>query len=125
GLAVARRTEVLRLRGGVRRHPESRQHREAVTAFKTRVVALSVEIRRELTAQRAAVGGEPMIGEGERAGEIGRSHMGDAIDAGLHGVAAAAAEAACQTPIRAAARKREADERTRRDVIIHTGREAE
>ena len=66
-----------------------------------------------------------MIGEGQRAGDIGRTEPADAVDAGLEGVAAAGAERLRQTPIGAAAGERKAGHRVRREVIVHAAGEAE
>jgi hypothetical protein len=58
-------------------------------------------------------------------GDISRSQIADAVDAGLQGVAAAIAERVGEPPIGAAAGEREADDHGRADAIIHTGSEAE
>ena len=55
-LAVGRRVKVLRLHGAIGRDAERRQSRIAVAAFEPRAVALADEVRRELIAQRRAVG---------------------------------------------------------------------
>ena len=82
GLAVARRMEVLHLQGRIGRDaddvPGDRQS-EAVTGFAARRIALALEFRRETVAERDAVRREPMIGEGERAGEVCRPEMRRAV----------------------------------------------
>jgi hypothetical protein len=59
-----------------------------------------------------------VIGESEVACDIERTEACHAIDAGLEGVAPAAAESLRETPIGAAAGKREARNGVRREVII-------
>ena len=66
-----------------------------------------------------------MIGEGERAGDIGRAEPADAIAADLERIAAARAERVGQTPIGAGAGERKADNRGGRDVIVHAAGKAE
>jgi len=66
-----------------------------------------------------------LLAKGERAGEVDRTLMGDAIDASEERVASAAAEPLRQTPIGAAAGEREAENGIRRVVIVHAGRIAE
>jgi hypothetical protein len=84
--------EVLRLHSAIRRHAERRQYAKAIAAFQPRAIALADKVRGELIAQRRAAGIEPVIGEGERGGNISRPEIADAIGAGLQGVAPAAAE---------------------------------
>jgi hypothetical protein len=59
-------------------------------------------MRGELVALHRAVGGEPVIGEGERAGEIRRTEPVDAVGADLECVAATGPERVGKTPIGAA-----------------------
>ena len=66
-----------------------------------------------------------MIGEGEGRGEIGRAVFGRAVDAGLEGIALAAAEPLRQAPIGAAAGKREAHHGIGREAIIEAASEAD
>ena len=127
GLAVARRMEVLRLQRGIRRHPDDDagdRHGITIAAFEPRSVALADEGRPQLIAERNAVGGEPVIGEGERGREIGRTGMRLGIDAGLEGIAAAAAQALRQSPVGAAAGEAEAVSDAWRGAIFHARSEA-
>ena len=66
-----------------------------------------------------------MIGEGEGRGEIGRAVFGRAVDAGLEGIALAAAEPLRQAPIGAAAGKCEAHHGIGREAIIEAAGEAD
>jgi hypothetical protein len=109
----------------VRRDAERRQHADAIAALQPRTVALAVEIGVELTAKRRAIGRDPVIGEGKRAPDIGRSEIADAVDAGLQRIAAPGAERIRQSPIGAAAGQRKAHDGVRADVIIHAGGKAE
>src|SRR5437660_7297134 len=59
-----------------------------------------------------------MVGEIEGGGEISRTRARRTIDAGLEGIALAAAEPLRQTPIGAAAGKRDAHHTVARKVII-------
>jgi hypothetical protein len=73
GLAVARGAEVLRLDGGIGRQP-AEDGREAVATFNPRAEALRVEAGGEMIARkREAVGRHPVIGEGQRRRDIGRT----------------------------------------------------
>ena len=66
------------------RHSERWQNCVTIAAFQSRAVALSDEIRRKLIAQCGAAGGEPMIGESKRSGDVRRSPIADAVGADLH-----------------------------------------
>ena len=61
-----------------------------------------------------AVGRHPVIGEGERGGEIARAPLRRAVDAGLERIALAAAQSLREIPIGAGAGQREADDRAGR-----------
>ena len=65
-----------------------------------------------------------MIGEGKRGGEIGRAGFGGAVDAGLEGVALAAAKPLRHAPVGAAAGKGEAHHAVAREVIVEAAGEA-
>jgi hypothetical protein len=65
-----------------------------------------------------------VVGESERRGEIGGAGFGCAVDAGLEGIALAAAKPLRQAPIGAGASEREADDRTGREMIVESGRAA-
>jgi hypothetical protein len=64
-----------------------------VAAFEPRAVALADKACGQRAAQRRAVGREPMIGEGQRAGEISGPEPADAADASLRRVVSAGAVA--------------------------------
>jgi len=123
GLGVARRVEVLRLDSCVRRDAGV-GCREAVAAFEPPAVALGVEVGGQMVANGEPVGGHPVISEGERRREIGRAGFRRAVDAGLEGIALAAAEPLRQAPVGAGAGEREAHHRVRREAIIEAGRAA-
>ena len=117
--------ELLGLHGAIRRHAERRQHAITIAAFEPCAVALPDEIRRNLIPQGGAVGGEPVIGERQRAGNVGRPEPRDAVAAGLQGIAAPGAEPVAEPPIGAAAGQRKADQCGWRDAIVHAAGEAE
>ena len=71
-----------------------------------------------------AVGRHPVLGIGEGGGEIGRTRAHGAVDAGLEGVALAAAQPLREAPVGAAAGEREACHRVRRQAIVEAGGEA-
>jgi hypothetical protein len=77
-----------------------------------------------MIAYGETVGRHPMIGEGEGRCEIGRAPARCAVDAGLEGIALAAAESLRQAPIGAGAGKREADDCTGRQMIVESSRAA-
>src|SRR6516164_4690611 len=86
GLAVRRRMEVLCLDCGVRREPAV-DGREAIAAFYPPAERLRVEARAEMIAGKGeAVGRHPVIGVGERRGEIGGTRARRAVEAGLERV---------------------------------------
>src|SRR5215831_15368056 len=103
GLVVTRRAEALRLQRRVWRHPADHGC-EAIAAFGAAAETLRGEVRGEMITEGGqAVSRHPMVGEGERTGEIPRTGAGDGVGAGLERVAPAAAEALRQVPIDAAA----------------------
>ncbi len=119
--------EALRLQRRIGRDPEQfadRGHAETIAAFEPRAVALALEFGSQIVVLRDAVGGEPVIGEGECAREIRRTEMGDAVNAGHDRVAPPGAEHLRQIPVGAAAGEREAVKRLRRDVIGHAAGKA-
>ena len=65
----------------------------AVAAFEPPAVALRVEVGGQVVADGEAVGRHPMISKGEGRGEISRAVFRRTIDAGLEGIALAAAQA--------------------------------
>ena len=67
----------------------------------------SIEVGGQMVAEGEAVGGHPMVGEGEGGGEIDRPVFRSAIDAGLEGITLAAAKPLRQAPIGPAAGERE------------------
>ena len=71
-----------------------------------------------------AVGRHPVIGVGEGRGEISRARSRRAVDAGLEGIALAAAEPLRQAPIGAAAGEREAHHRVARETIVEAAGES-
>ena len=116
--------EVLELNGTIRRHRECRRRCIAITAFEPRPVALAGEAGVELIAERAAAGREPVIGEGNCAGDVSRAEPADAIGAGLQRVAVSTTERIRQAPIGAGAGERKARHRVGREMIIHPAGEA-
>src|SRR5262249_58377200 len=80
---------------------------KGVPAFEPPAVALRVEVGGEVVADGEAVGRHPMVGEREGRGEIGWARTRCAVDAGLEGIALAAAQPLRQAPIGAAAGQRE------------------
>src|ERR1700739_4669524 len=120
--------KVLRLERGVGSDPHSvaiERNGKAITAFKPAGVALALETRRELVAECGAARAEPVVGERNRAGEVGRPLMAHAMDAGHERIAPAGAEPLRQIPVGTGAGARETKNRIRRVMIIHTGRIAE
>src|SRR5262249_19195160 len=98
---------------------------EAIAALDPPAIALRVEARGEMVAgKREAVGRHPVIGEGERRGEIGRPRARRAVDARLERVALSAAEARRQAPPGATAGKREADDAVGRETIVEAAGKA-
>src|SRR5262249_45413521 len=75
---------------------------ETIAAFEPPAVALRVEIGSEAVADGCAVGRHPVVGEGKRRGEIGGTEAGGAADAGLEGIAPAAAPPPRPAPMGAA-----------------------
>jgi hypothetical protein len=98
---------------------------EPIAAFEPPAVALRVEVSGQMVAEGEAVGGHPVVGEGEGRGEIGRAVFRCAVDAGLEGIALAAAEPLRQALIGAATGKRHAQHRVGRQAIIEAAREAD
>ena len=72
---------------------------ETVAAFEPPAVALRVEVGGQVIAEGETIGRHPVIGEGEGRCEISRAVFGRAVDAGLEGIAFAAAEPLRQAPI--------------------------
>src|SRR5262249_7961836 len=98
---------------------------EAIAALDAAAVRLRVEARGEVVAgKRETVGGHPMVGVGQGRGEIGRTPLRRAVDAGLERVALAAADPLREGPIGAAAGEREAHHRAGRETIIKPRRAA-
>src|SRR5581483_1705623 len=93
----------------------------AVAGLEPRRIALPRKLAAQLIAERAAVGGEPVVGEGERAGKIERPPMRFGIDAGTECVAPPAAERLRQIPVGAAAGQTEAESDVRRSAIVVAG----
>jgi hypothetical protein len=84
-----------------------------------------MEARGEVVAEGGeAVGRHPVIGVGDRGGEISGSQSGRGVDAGLERVAPAAAQRLRQRPIGAAAGEREAHDRIARRVKVDPGGDA-
>ena len=98
---------------------------EAIAALDPPAVALRVEVSGEVVADGEAVGRHPVIGEGEGRGEIGGTGAGGAVEAGLEGIALAAAQPLRQAPIGAAAGEGETRHRIGREVIIEAGGETD
>src|SRR5262249_56625917 len=98
---------------------------EVVAVYAGAAVALRVEVGGEVVADGEAVGRHPMIGERKRRGEVGRTPAGRAVDAGLEGIALAAAQPLRQAPIGAAAGQREAHHGVGRETIIEAGGETD
>ena len=99
--------EALRLDCGVGRDAAV-GHSETVAAFEPPAVALRAEVGGQVVANGEAVSRHPVIGEGECRGEVGRAGTRCAVDAGLEGIALAAAQPLRQAPIGAGAGEREA-----------------
>src|SRR5690349_10756734 len=95
-----------------------------IAGFNARTVALPVEASGKLVAERDAVGCEPVVGESDVAGEIGRAKMARSVAAGHESIAAAGAKIRSQSPIGAGAGERKAQDRVRRVAIIGADREA-
>src|SRR4029079_2903283 len=113
GLAIARRGEPLRLDRPIGREPAV-VGGKTIAALYPYAIALRVEARAEMVAGKGeAVGRQPMIGEGERGGDIGGTRARSAVETGLEGVALAAAYPPREVPVGAAAGEREAHHRTR------------
>ena len=74
-----------------------------------------------IAGEGEAVGGHPVVGVGERGGEIGRTRTRRAVDAGLKRIALAGAQALRQAPVGAAAGEREAHHRAGREAVIEPG----
>ena len=104
--------EALRLDRGVGRDPAVGRP-EAIAAFEPPAVALRVEVGGQVVAEGEAVGGHPVVGEGEGRGEISRAGFRGAVEAGLEGIALAAAQPLRQAPVGAAAGEREAHDACR------------
>ena len=110
--------EALRLDRRVGRDPAEHPS-EAIAAFEPPADALRIELRGEVVAGKGeTVGRHPVVGEGEGRGEIGRAGLGRAVDAGLEGIALAAAQPLRQAPIGAAAGEGEAHHRIGREAIV-------
>jgi len=77
-----------------------------------------------MIGKRGAIRCEPVIGEGERTGQIKRPPMRLGIGASLERVAATRPERLREIPVGAAAGEAEAIHRVRRDVALHAGGEA-
>jgi hypothetical protein len=71
-----------------------------------------------IASEGKAVGRHPMLGKGKRASKIGGARARDAVEAGLEGVAVAAAEPTRKPPIGEAAGQRHAHRRPRPNAII-------
>lgn len=82
-LAVSGRMKILGLHGAIGRHAERRQHAITIAGLQPGAVALPDKVRRKLIPQGGAVGGEPMIGERQRAGNVDRPEPRDAVAADL------------------------------------------
>ena len=65
----------------------------AVAAFEPPAVALRVEVGGQVVEDGEPIGGHPVVGEGEGRGKVGRTPPGRTVDAGLEGIALAAAQA--------------------------------
>ena len=124
GLVETRHAEALRLQRRVGRHPADHGC-EAIAAFGAAAEALRVEVGGEMVTEGGkAVGRHPMVGEGERTGEIPRTGAGGGVDAGLERVAPAAAEALRQAPVGATAGERKAGNGVGREVIVEPAGDA-
>src|SRR5262245_13020357 len=124
GLVVTRRAEALRLKCRVGCHPTD-PGCEAIAALCAAAKALRVEVRSQMVTERGnAVGRHPMVGEGERTGDIPRTKAGSAVDTGLERVAPAAAKALRQAPIGATAGECKADNTVGREKIVDPRRKA-
>src|SRR6202043_525783 len=111
GLTVSRRMKVLRLHGGVGRN-RAKDTWDAIARLGTLTDALGVEAGLEPVASKCnPVGGHPVLGVGQRTGEIEWSRVGLGINASLEGIAAATAKPLREAPAGAAARERKADDR--------------
>ena len=95
---------------------------KAIAALHPSAIALRVEARAEMVAGKGeAVGRHPVIGEGERGGDIGGTRARSAVETGLEGIALPAADPLSQVPVGAAAGEREAHYRARCEAIIEPG----
>ena len=116
--------EALRLDRGVGRNPAVGRP-EAVAAFEPPAVALRVEVGGQVVAGKGeAVGRHPVVGEGEGRGEISRARSRRAVDAGLEGIALAAAQPLRQAPVGAGAGEREAHHGVGCEAIIEAAGKA-
>src|SRR5262249_3214853 len=91
-LGIVGRVAVLRLDSRVGRDAAVRRS-EAVAAFEPPAVGLRVEGGGQGGESGAPTGGRPVGGEGEGRGKVGRTPPGRTVDAGLEGIALAAAQA--------------------------------
>src|SRR5262249_56853259 len=99
--------------------------REAVAALDSAGDALRVEARGEMVAGKGeAVGRHPVIGVGEGGREIGRARACGAIDAGLEGIALAAAQPLGEAPVGAAAGERGSHHAVAGEMIVEAAGKA-
>src|SRR5262249_24077057 len=98
---------------------------EAIAALQAAAEALRVEACGEVVAGKGeAVGRHPMVGEGERRGEIGRAPSRRAVDAGLERIALAATHPLPRARVGARAGERGADYAVAREMVVEPGRAA-
>src|SRR3989440_13009068 len=92
---------------------------DAVAALHAPAERLRVEAGGEMVAGKGeAVSRHPVIGEGERGGEIARPPLRRAVEAGLERIALAAAQSLRQVPIGTRAGPRAADDGARSQAIV-------
>ena len=87
-LAVGRGVEPLRLYcriGCGADHGATDRHSVAITRFDSAAIALPGKARSDIVAERGAVGGKPVVGEGKRGCKIGWTRNAAAVDADLEG----------------------------------------